>query len=359
MPPALAASLHQKHLPSLDGLRALSVLLVVAYHAGIPAVGGIGTKFLFGLSGFLITWLLLKEESHFGEINLRHFYARRFIRIVPAFYVFVAVIAGLALLRSKPVDLRMTLTSIAYVSNYYQGFTGNWDTPLFHSWSLCIEQQFYLLWPLGLLKFRSTRNRIRFLAFTISGIWAGRFLMVAVGAETDYIYCALETRADNILVGCLAALMLHAGLAPVFWRRVTESASVTWLCFLLLALSLALVAWKGVDIRNTVAFMVDPLLCMLLLVKAIATAPAWLNGKACRYISRISYSVYLYHMLATPLAGRVTAGAPDVIRIIASVLFSIAAGSLAYHLIEQPLIVLKDRFSRKSPKRPLMRTAAA
>ena len=125
----------------------------------------------------------------------------------------------------------MTLTSIAYVSNYYQGFTGNWNTPLFHSWSLCIEQQFYLLWPLGLLTFRSTCNRIRFLAFAISTVWAGRFMMVAVGAETDYIYCALETRADNILVGCLAALMLHAGLAPVFWRRVTESASVAWLMF--------------------------------------------------------------------------------------------------------------------------------
>ena len=359
MPAALAASLRQKHLPSLDGLRAISVLLVVVYHAGVTAVGGIGTKFLFGLSGFLITWLLLKEESHFGEINLRHFYARRCIRIVPAFYVFVAVVVALSLLRSKPADLWMTLTSIAYVSNYYQGFTGNWNTPLFHSWSLCIEQQFYLLWPLGLLTFRSTCNRIRFLAFAISTVWAGRFMMVAVGAETDYIYCALETRADNILVGCLAALMLHAGLAPVFWRRVTESASVTWLCFLLLALSIALVTWKGVGVKNTIAFMVDPLLCMLLLVKAIAVAPSWLNGKTCRYISRISYSVYLYHMLATPLASRVTAGAPDVIRIIASVLFSIAAGSLAYHVIEHPLILLKHRFSRTPPERPLMRTAAA
>ena len=105
--------------------------------------------------------------------------------------------------------------------------------------------------------------------------------------------------------------------------------------------------------------MVDPLLCMLLREGDRYGAFSRLNGKTCRYISRISYSVYLYHMLATPLASRVTAGAPDVIRIIASVLFSIAAGSLAYHVIEHPLILLKHRFSRTPPERPLMRTAAA
>src|SRR5919198_4263970 len=101
-PAALAQGLAQSHLPSLDGLRALAVFMVLLYHLQVPGVsGGAGVLIFFVLSGFLITWLLLKEEERFGKISLKLFYARRTLRIMPAFYVYWIVFVGSVLIFSK------------------------------------------------------------------------------------------------------------------------------------------------------------------------------------------------------------------------------------------------------------------
>ena len=102
LPAPLAAGLQKTHLPSLDGIRAIAVCLVVLYHLGIPGVpGGMGVLIFFVLSGFLITWLLLKEEERFGYVSLKLFYARRTLRIFPAFYAYWFLIVGLWIVSSR------------------------------------------------------------------------------------------------------------------------------------------------------------------------------------------------------------------------------------------------------------------
>ena len=140
-PPQLAAALDRSELPSIDGLRTVAVFLVVFYHLGFQVNGGLGVLIFFVISGFLITWLLLKEESRWGAVSLRLFYLRRTLRIFPAFYVYwLFVVLGFSLLR-QPVDMPQAIASLFYVNNCYQAVVGDPNTPLSHSWNLGIEEQ--------------------------------------------------------------------------------------------------------------------------------------------------------------------------------------------------------------------------
>ena len=157
LPSHLAEGLKRSQLPALDGIRAIAAFLVVISHAGyawVPA--GLGVLAFFVLSGFLITWLLLKEDAKYGEVSLRLFYARRALRIFPAFYVYWALVVGSRLLLDRPLIWTQAIASFFYVTNYYQAINGDPNTSLSHTWSLGIEEQFYFLWPLTFLLLRKT-----------------------------------------------------------------------------------------------------------------------------------------------------------------------------------------------------------
>src|SRR5580765_4622377 len=125
LPSSLKKGLSQSHLPGLDGLRMVAVFSVVLYHFGFQAVpGGHGVMAFFVLSGFLITWLLLKEQERFGSISLRQFYLRRALRIFPAFYFYWLLVTGALLILHIPIVWSQALTSLAYVNNYYQAIYG-------------------------------------------------------------------------------------------------------------------------------------------------------------------------------------------------------------------------------------------
>src|SRR5206468_178206 len=107
-------------IPKLSGLRAISAFLVIAYHYGIPYVSaGLGVLVFFVISGFLITWLLLREADHFGKISLRRFYARRALRIFPAFYVYWLVVTAVVFFAGRWIIWPHAISALAYVSNYY------------------------------------------------------------------------------------------------------------------------------------------------------------------------------------------------------------------------------------------------
>src|SRR5438093_1124683 len=140
------------HLPALDGLRAVAVFTVIVYHFGINAVpGDLGVSAFFVLSGFLITWLLLREHAANGTVSLRRFYTRRVLRIFPAYYAFLAVSFAIDSVRGQPWGSSLGLSSLFYLVNYYNALNGHPVTSIAHAWSLGIEEQFYLLWPMLLL----------------------------------------------------------------------------------------------------------------------------------------------------------------------------------------------------------------
>src|SRR5881628_2466461 len=137
------------HLPALDGLRAVAVFTVIVYHFGIAAVpGDLGVSAFFVLSGFLITWLLLREHAANGTVSLTRFYTRRVLRIFPAYYAFLALSFAIDHLRHDPWSPALRNSAIVYLINYFNAFNGHPNTSIAHAWSLAIEEQFYLLWPL-------------------------------------------------------------------------------------------------------------------------------------------------------------------------------------------------------------------
>jgi len=189
--------------PALDGLRALAVTAVVLYHAGIGGVGGgfLGVDTFFVLSGFLITSLVLTERRARGRIDLRRFWIRRARRLLPALLVMVlgTVVAGRHLLDSDALGLLRTDAwgALAYLANWRMIFRGTGyvaataaPSPLQHTWSLGIEEQFYLIWPLviaGLTAWVAARHTRTVLV-----------VLCAAGAIASQLACGLVFRPDDI-----------------------------------------------------------------------------------------------------------------------------------------------------------------
>ena len=202
---------HGNRLPSLDGLRAVSIGLVVAFHIiGMTAFGGafanignLGVRVFFVISGFLITGLLLKEKERTGSISLRRFYARRTLRIFPAFYTFLAVIgicAAAGLIVVNKFDL---LEAGTYIINYFPGYQHSHYVR--HIWSLSVEEQFYLLWPC-VLSFAGRRRGLMFAAAFILIAPALRLLYwFFVPQMHDLMDRGFETVADALATGCVLA----------------------------------------------------------------------------------------------------------------------------------------------------------
>jgi len=352
LPSALQEGLSSSLLPGLDGLRAVAVLLVVLYHFGFPAAppGGHGVLAFFVLSGFLITWLLLKEQQRFGTISLRQFYLRRVLRIFPAFYCFWLILTGALLLFHKPIVWGQAISAFAYLNNYYQAIFGDPNTGYSHTWSLSIEEQFYLLWPIALLALGRQPKRIATaLAAAIGTTWVYRaILQFVVGMDQGYIYEAFDTRVDHLAMGCLLAVLLHRG----YLRRVWEWLCTVWMSILILAL-LATSVWLsqvfGIVYRNVVGFAIDPLLAAVLIAQVIALRESplwrWLNWRWVRYLGTLSYSIYLYQQVVIHPAQQAFASYPLPVQLGAAMAAVILAASASYHLVERPFLRLKNRIA--------------
>src|SRR3954454_3781005 len=215
----------QGRLPALDGLRALAVLAVLAAHAGIPGVSGgfLGVDVFFVLSGYLITSLLLDEDARRGRLELLAFWARRARRLLPAALAMItAVVAARPLFPpDSVVGLRGDATSAAlWSSNWRWGLqgtdyfaAGGGGSPLQHTWSLAVEEQFYLLWPCVLLAILSSaggrgdrRRRVVGLAATTGAAASAVFTMVASNRlAPGRVYFGADTRAQELLIGAALA----------------------------------------------------------------------------------------------------------------------------------------------------------
>lgn len=297
-------------LSALDGIRGLAVLAVLAYHAGLNwAPGGLlGVDVFFVLSGFLITSLLVAEWQRSGTIRLGSFWARRARRLLPALLVLLVGVAAYAWLIAGPDQLHQlrldALSTLAYVANWRfvassQGYFAHTalPSPLLHTWSLAVEEQFYLIWPLMAVVVLARFGR-RGLAW-VAGLGAvGSAVLMAVlfrlGASSSRLYYGTDTRAQALLVGATLALVGFrwcraprqlvagvgvAGLSILVWAWGSVGGQSPWLYeggFLLVALGAAGVI-ASVALRPGAA-----------LARALGWGPL-------AYVGRISYGLYLYH----------------------------------------------------------------
>ncbi len=348
----LSELLRHRHLPGLDGLRAISVFVVIVYHFGIDAVpGDLGVSGFFVLSGFLITWLLLRELQHSGTISLRQFYARRFLRIFPAYYAFLAASFLYDRLRGDFWPHGLGWSGLFYFVNYFNATHGHPNSSVAHAWSLSIEEQFYLLWPIGLLLLsRAGRSWLApALVAVIAAVVAWRsFLFLHVHIGVAYLYNAFDTRFDNLAVGCLLAVCADREWLARLASRLSASA-------LLPLLTVALLIWSRVGTSDqyhyTLGYTVDALLMatFILQILLLADTPVWrwLEHPVVRYLGTISYPLYLWHEWGRALGTHFPAGG-RVGQFSAGVIASIILASGSYFVIERPFLKLKNRFSTAS-----------
>ena len=299
--------------PALDGLRGVAILLVLIGHAGsahhIGALAASGVTLFFGLSGYLITGILRDEYQRTGGIDLRRFYARRLTRLAPPLLVMLAVIC----LVSWP-GWGAVLSAATWTANYTQ-FFGIDLTPLGHTWSLGVEEQFYLLWPLALLLLLPRGRTLRWTLWVTVALTAWRAFADAEGAYL-YAYGALETAGSAILAGAVVAL---AG-----WR-LRGMWAVVGLGGLVAVAGFA--AMAGGSWWLVVPLLVTPFVALMLLAAESTSWLAWRPLVACGVAS---YSLYLWHEPGSFLiSGGLT-------------VFGVACGTVlgvvAYFVVEAPVM---------------------
>ena len=353
----LQARLRLPAIPALDGIRAICVFLVIFFHLGkertLPFVPGpLGVLGFFVLSGLLITWLLLKEQEKSGSISLKDFYRRRALRIFPAFYVFWLLAVGSRLLAHGEGQMpwSQAFSAFFYVSNYFHAIFHPSPDFILHTWSLSAEEQFYLLWPLTFLMFGKNRRRlILFLSFLIGAIWVHRVHLWMVSHAAYYITYAFDTRADALLTGCLLALVLKEGLAQRLFGVICRSVWAPLITVLLIGLS-EFAGRISEGYYLTGALSIEPLLVAALICQLVLHCASWpwrwLDSRPVMYLGRISYPLYLYHMLATHIALRVADRMPGLstpIFVVIAVFIAIAIASCSYYFVERPFLAMKAK----------------
>jgi peptidoglycan/LPS O-acetylase OafA/YrhL len=350
--------------PDIEGLRAVAVGLVLAYHAGVPgATGGfVGVDVFFVVSGFLITGLLLRERAKTGTVSLSAFYARRARRLLPvaALAIVLTVIASaLVLPPLRAADAAADgVAAGLYVSNirfalkatdYLQAELA--PSPLLHLWSLGVEEQFYLFWPaLLLVATRARADVVRRAGWVIAAVIVASFGLSVwlTSAAEPWAFFSLPTRAWELGLG--AVLAVGAGRLPRLPGMLAVSAG--WI-------GLAMIAASAVVIDTSTPFpgiaallpTVGTALALLPGMRNQSSAPVRLLGwSPMRFLGRISYSVYLWHwpLIVLPLA--VANRLPLAVRVGLAVL-AIVVGYASERWVEAP--IRYGRFVSIRPRRSL------
>jgi peptidoglycan/LPS O-acetylase OafA/YrhL len=350
-PRPLRGVLKQAHLPILDGLRAIAVGTVIFGHANYPVRGipsDLGVSAFFVLSGFLITRLLLQEHESTGHLSIARFYMRRTLRIFPAYYAFVIISYAVDAWHGHQWDPVLLRSALTYTVNYFNAFHHHPTTSVAHAWSLAVEEQFYLLWPLVfiILMARGRRAVITGVgAIALAVVVWRSWLTLAVHADPSYVYNAFDTRFDNIAIGCLLALTLgySGAMSSAEWigRRA-------WYPLITLALVLFSRLAMPQAYHYSIGFSVDALLVAVLIVQLLQLhgTPlwSWLDTPAVRYLGVISYPMYLYHAWGASFGHRFPVHGRGI-EFAAGLLATILLASGSYYFIERPFLRVKRRFA--------------
>jgi peptidoglycan/LPS O-acetylase OafA/YrhL len=364
-------------LPQLDGLRTLAVLLVLGYHVAraheLPQLPGgfIGVDVFFVLSGFLITTLLLKEHAKTGTIALRAFYVKRLWRLYPALILVSVFVAAVFAFVPGPFDLEPAspleaLVALTYMMSWWSGLelTGG-PYLLGLTWSLSVEEHFYLLWPLLLLAVLRRGGRVLAVAAiaVLANAWPA-FLWLN-GADVNRLYFMPDARFSQILTGCLLAAVLHR--SPDLGRlRAAVSPTVAWGVLAALTGVVVLATrydgwyWSG---GMQIIGVGTALVIGHLVVHPDARLAQLLRWGPLPVLGLWSYGIYLWHLPLMRLAQPVFDGSVAVTALAGLAAIPVAAAS--YRFVEQPLLhrrtlrlVPRSTDRPRVPERELARSAA-
>jgi peptidoglycan/LPS O-acetylase OafA/YrhL len=343
----LISNLRRPTIPALDGVRAVAVTLVLYYHMRVSPVfdGPLGVLIFFTLSGFLITWLLLKEHQQASRIDIVAFYKRRTLRIFPAFYCFWLFIICANYLRGTPTPWSQAWSSFFYLSNYHHAIFRPQPEFIMHTWSLAVEEQFYLLWPAIFVYGAAggTAGLVRMLTALIAFVWMYRIVLWYGWHCRDYLSYAFEARMDALLVGCLAAVLVARNVGARWWLPLARLRPI-WGAAALVT-TILLERQFGNDFRFTVGLALQPLLAAAWMLQLVAHADTGMgrvfSSHVASYIGRISYPLYLYHGIGVWASSPFASFLPA--RMAIAALVAVAVASVSYWLVERPFLALKNR----------------
>ena len=362
-----------KPVPALDGFRGIAVLVVIMFHTpllmfpratGIApldhalAGGYIGVDLFFVLSGFLITALLLSEDSEHGSIGLGSFYIRRALRLLPALYVMLAAFFVYShAVEPPPVGSTSTIGyALVYLSNWQQIWHPFTNAGMDHLWSLAVEEQFYLLWPLVLIVLLRLRKYPWIVAMALvaaviavaihrADVWNDTQRLEPLLRSQGYLHSGVgtDTRADTLLIGVLLAWLWVHGKTPK--RGVAMAA---WIASGTLVYSVLRVdytsSWPALGFSDVVA--IAAAVVILAAVDTQWIAKRFLELRPLRLVGRVSYGLYLWHFPIFYAVARHAGSQYKVVRVVLAYGLTVLFAWLSWMLVERPALRLKHRLER-------------
>ena len=350
------------HIPSLDGLRAISFLLVFVAHAGLDNIvpGGLGVTIFFFLSGFLITTLMRNEFELSGRVNFQHFWLRRALRILPPFYVVLigATLVAPLIAPSDPVQPAAFAARALHFTNYwviYHGYRGEPPGTGVY-WSLAVEEHFYVVFPWIFVGLQRLRLSQRSQAMTLWSICIAALLWRVILVSFFHVsiertYMGSDTRLDSIMFGCAIAVWLNPvidrpHLNDSAWKRIYFPGA-----FMVLLASI-LIHGNAFDFRETLRYSLQGAALMVLFTAAIRYPDwwpfRWLNWRPVAFLGVLSYSLYLLHFTMIIGVQSMLPATPHIVQGLVAFAVSVALAWLMYLTVERPCARLRKRLHRES-----------
>lgn len=344
-----------RHLP-FDGIRGVAIVFVILAHLGWKFADGavVFMDIFFVLSGFLITAVLMQEYQRTGAISLKNFYLRRAMRLFPALFAVLAILAvfALPLPREEAIKAyRSILITFFYAANWVLAFSPREVLgPLNHTWSLAVEEQFYFTWPCALIFLLRRKWERHYSVALLLAVAAAsalhRFLLWNGPASRPRVYFALDTRLDSILIGCALGLLFSWEMLPKTERQIKMlkiAGRVSSLFILLVVLTSArdsAYLFQGVLTLVSVA---TTLVILETLYHPTGTVARVLGFRPLVWMGQLSYGLYIWHY---PIFRQFTRfdWAPFVVTL-AKLALTFAVASASYYWLEMPFLRLKSRFS--------------
>lgn len=344
------------HIPSLDGLRACSIGIVLLSHFVSDRLfpGGFGVTVFFVISGFLVTRLLLAEYKRNGRIDLPDFYARRVIRLYPVIIVYTLVAVSLVVLSRMPVNLLEPASALFYFANYYYSYLDlagqrGGSMPFAIFWSLSVEEHFYATFPILLVAaIGGARRLVALSLIVVAAVLAARIATAWVRPDllqSLVFYFQTQFRIDSLAVGVLLAVLCELPSRDAVLRMLTRPWLVAASLLAILACFTARDPWFRETVRYTVlSFAIMVLIANVVFSERYRFVNVLLNSRPATLVGRLSYSLYVWHLLVQLILGGVGFAASGMVQAPVGLALSFLLAAASYYGIERPCLTLRRRY---------------
>lgn len=346
------------HIPSLDGFRAISILLVILSHLAVVnsvpvavkdvlkqfAFGELGVRVFFVISGFLITYLLLKEKTKNGKVNLRAFYIRRFLRIFPVFYVYLAVVLVLNAQWNLSIGSLTFVSAALYIQNFAP-WGSNWL--IAHSWSLAVEEQFYIFWPAVFRRLKKDKLWIAGIIIFSTGVFM-RAVHYKFPELSRFLLAPFFVHADFLFAGCLLAFLLFSKPSLVARKVKGTNPLLVYVAILSVWFFSKFEYHPEYDkffipISGSIINICIVFLLAYFVIRNESSGYKLLNTPVFSFVGRLSYGLYVWQQLFLVPAYHNTSKAwwtqfPQ------NIILVFTSAYLSYLIVEKPFLKLKSKF---------------